>query len=152
MIYCDHCVMPNTRPGINFTKDKEGKNICSACINHKNKENIDYKARFKELEALCDKYRRMNGKFEYDCAIAVSGGKDSHFQVHIMKEKLGMNPILFSVEDNFTMTEAGKKNLKNLSETFGCHIISLKPDIKTQKKVMLKTFEKYGKPTCLLID
>ncbi|HEG5158675.1 TPA: N-acetyl sugar amidotransferase, partial [Campylobacter jejuni] len=34
-----------------------------------------------------------------------------------------------------------------LSETFGCHIISLKPDIKTQKKVMLKTFEKYGKPT-----
>ncbi|EJX9021781.1 N-acetyl sugar amidotransferase [Campylobacter jejuni] len=105
MIYCDHCVMPNTRPGINFTKDKEGKNICSACINHKNKENIDYKARFKELEALCDKYRRMNGKFEYDCAIAVSGGKDSHFQVHIMKEKLGMNPILFSVEDNFTMTE-----------------------------------------------
>lgn len=96
MIYCDHCVMPNTRPGINFTKDKEGKNICSACINHKNKENIDYKARFKELEVLCDKYRRMNGKFEYDCAIAVSGGKDSHFQVHIMKEKLGMNPILFS--------------------------------------------------------
>lgn len=54
MIYCDHCVMPNTRPGINFTKDKEGKNICSACINHKNKENIDYKARFKELEVLCD--------------------------------------------------------------------------------------------------
>lgn len=52
-----------------------------------------------------------------------------------MKEKLGMNPILFSVEDNFTMTEAGKKNLKNLSETFGCHIISLKPDIKTQKKL-----------------
>ncbi|EAK3693209.1 hypothetical protein CDU35_05670 [Campylobacter coli] len=62
MIYCDHCVMPNTRPGINFTKDKEGKNICSACINHKNKENIDYKARFKELEALCDKYCRRKNK------------------------------------------------------------------------------------------
>ncbi|HHS6573649.1 TPA: N-acetyl sugar amidotransferase [Campylobacter jejuni] len=147
MKYCDYCVMPDTRPGLKFFKDENGKNICSACVNHKNKENIDYKARFKELEALCDKYRRMNGKFEYDCAIAVSGGKDSHFQVHIMKEKLGMNPILFSVEDNFTMTQAGKKNLKNLSETFGCHIISLKPDIKTQKKVMLKTFEKYGKPT-----
>lgn len=101
--------MPNTRPGIKFFKDEKGKNICSACINHKNKEKIDYKARFKELENLCDKYRRMNGKFEYDCAIAVSGGKDSHYQVHIMKEKLGMNPILFSVEDNFTMTEAGRK-------------------------------------------
>lgn len=79
--------------------------------------------------------------------MAVSGGKDSHFQVHIMKEKLGMNPVLFSVEDNFTMTEAGKKNLANLSAEFGCHIISLKPDRKTQKAVMRKTFERYGKPT-----
>lgn len=64
-----------------------------------------------------------------------------------MKEKLGMNPILFSVEDNFTMTEAGKKNLRNLSEQFKCHIITLKPDMKTQKAVMRKTFERYGKPT-----
>ncbi|WP_273211534.1 N-acetyl sugar amidotransferase [Helicobacter rodentium] len=146
-MYCDYCVMPNTRPGIKFFKNENGKNICSACVNHKNKDSIDYDARFKELEKICDKYRRMNGKYEYDCAIAVSGGKDSHFQVHIMKEKLGMNPILFSVEDNFTMTEAGKKNLKNISEEFGCHLITLKPDIKTQKKVMRVTFEKYGKPT-----
>lgn len=140
--YCKNCAMPNTRPGIKFNEN----GICSACINHKKKEEIDYKARFKELEILCDKHRRRNGKFEYDCAIAVSGGKDSHFQVATLKEKLGMNPILFSVEDNFTMTEAGKKNLKNLSEEFKCHIISLKPDIATQKAVMLHTFEKYGKP------
>ncbi len=40
MIYCDHCVMPNTRPGIKFTKDKKGKNICSACINHKSEPHL----------------------------------------------------------------------------------------------------------------
>ena len=67
--------------------------------------------------------------------------------MHTIKEKLGMNPVLFSVEDNFTQTEAGKKNLANLSAEFACHIISLKPDRKTQKAVMKKTFEQYGKPT-----
>lgn len=144
--YCKECVMPNTRPGIKF--NQEG--ICSACINHKNKKNIDYDKRFKELEKLCDKYRGMNGKGGFDCAIAVSGGKDSHYQVHIMKEKLGMKPILFSVEDNFTMTEAGKHNLKNISDEFGCHLITLKPNINTQKILMRKTFEKYGKPTWYL--
>lgn len=51
MIYCDHCVMPNTRPGINFTKDKEGKNICSACINHKNKEILIIKQGLKSLKS-----------------------------------------------------------------------------------------------------
>lgn len=148
MRYCSKCVMPDTRPGIKFTKtDGGGGWICSACAHHLNKEKTDFKARFKELEKLCDKHRHRNGKFEYDCAMAVSGGKDSHFQVHIMKEKLGMNPVLFSVEDNFTKTEVGKKNLANLSAEFGCHIISLKPDRKTQKAVMRKTFERYGKPT-----
>ena len=99
--------MPDTRPGISF--DENG--VCSACNNEQRKDSIDWSSRYKELEKLCDKYRGMNGN-EPDCAIAVSGGKDSHFQVHVMKEKMGMNPILFSVEDNFTMTEAGKANLK----------------------------------------
>lgn len=83
----------------------------------------------------------------YDCAIAVSGGKDSHYQVYLMKEVMKMNPVLFSVEDNFEMTEAGKHNIRNIAEEFGCNIISLKPDIKAQKKIMRYTFETYGKPT-----
>lgn len=151
MKYCSQCVMPDTRPGIKFTKIKSsaggGDWLCSACAHHAKKASTDYKTRFKELEKLCDKHRHRNGKLEYDCAIAVSGGKDSHFQVHLMKEKLGMNPILFTVEDNFTMTSVGKKNLENLSSEFACHIISLKPDRKTQKIVTRKSFEKYGKPT-----
>lgn len=142
MSYCKKCVMPDTRPGIRF--NEEG--ICSACLAHEKKKSVNYEKRFRELEKLCDKYRGMNGN-GYDCAIAVSGGKDSHFQVHIMKEVLNMNPVLFSVEDNFPMTEAGKNNLRNISEEFGCNIVSLKPDIRTQKVLMRKTFEKYGKPT-----
>ena len=142
MNYCKKCVMPNTRPGISF--NEEG--ICSACQSFEKRKEIDWDKRYKELEALCNKYRGMNGS-SYDCAIAVSGGKDSHYQVYLMKEVMKMNPILFSVEDNFEMTEAGKHNLKNISEVFGCPIISLKPDIKAQKKLMKYTFEKYGKPT-----
>ena len=140
--YCKKCVMPDTRPGIKFNE----AGICSACQAYENRKKINWELRYKELEKICDKYRGMNGA-GYDCAIAVSGGKDSHYQVHLMKNVLKMNPILFSVEDNFPMTEAGKHNLKNLSEVFGCNIISLKPDIRTQKLLMRYTFEKYGKPT-----
>ena len=124
MEYCKKCVMPNTRPGITF--NEEG--ICSACQHYEARNNIDWNQRWKEFEDLCNKYRGMNGLGEPDCAIAVSGGKDSHYQVHILKEVMGMNPILFSVEDNFPMTEAGKHNLRNISEEFGCTIISCKPN------------------------
>lgn len=141
--YCKKCVMPNTRPGIRF--NEEG--VCSACQAYERRKSIDWSSRWKEFENICDKYRGLNGKADYDCAIAVSGGKDSHYQVHLMKNVMHMNPILFSVEDNFPMTEAGKHNLKNISEEFGCNIISIKPDIRAQKKIMRYMFETYGKPT-----
>ncbi|MCS3832207.1 N-acetyl sugar amidotransferase [Aeromonas veronii] len=142
MKFCQKCVMPDTRPGINF--DSNG--VCYPCLNYEKRQSIDWDSRFKELRELCDKYRGMNGNGP-DCMIAVSGGKDSHYQVHLMKEVLGMNPILVSVEDNFPMTNAGCNNIKNISEEFGCEIISMKPNRKLQKKLMRKTFEKYGKPT-----
>ena len=145
MKYCKKCVMPDTRPGIKF--NDEG--ICYPCLNYEKRKNIDWGKRFKEFEEICNKYRGINGK-SYDCMVAVSGGKDSHFQVYLLKEVMKMNPLLVSVEDNFPMTEAGKHNIKNISEAFGCDIISLKPNIKLQKKLMRKTFEKYGKPTWYL--
>ena len=83
MRYCKKCVMPDTRPGISF--NEEG--VCSACQAYENRKNIDWNKRYKELEALCDKYRGLNGN-SWDCAIAVSGGKDSHYQVDLMKNKL----------------------------------------------------------------
>jgi len=141
MKYCKRCVMPDTRPGIIFNST----GVCSACISYERSKTIDWDKRFKEFEALCAKYRGMHGN-SYDCIIAVSGGKDSHFQVHMLKEKLGMNPLLVTVEDNFTMTEAGKHNLRNISEEFGCDLISLKPNIRIQKRLMRKMLERDLKP------
>lgn len=143
MRHCVSCTMPDTRPGISFDRD----GVCSACTNYVARANVDWSGRFEELAQLCDKYRGSNGPGGYDCAVAVSGGKDSHFQVYTLKERMGMNPILFSVEDNFPLTNAGVHNLKNISEEFGCTIISCKPNIKAQKKLMRGLFEDYGKPT-----
>jgi N-acetyl sugar amidotransferase len=138
--------MPETRPGISFNS----LGVCSACENYERRKSIDYSQRFKEFEQLCDKYRGMNGTNGFDCMIAVSGGKDSHFQTHTLKEKMGMNPLLVTVEDNFPMTDAGIHNLKNISEAFGCDVISIKPNIKAQKRIMRQTFERYGKPTYII--
>lgn len=146
MTYCTKCVMPSTRPGITFNEN----GVCAACQAYDKRGEIDYNIRFEELKTLCDKYRGSNGPNGYDCMIAVSGGKDSHFQVYIFKEVLGMNPLLVTVEDNFPMTKAGMHNIKNISEAFGCDIISMKPNIKVQKTAMKYTFEKYGKPTYFL--
>ncbi len=141
MKFCTRCIMPDTRPHITF--DSNG--VCIACQNNERKNNIKWDERFHELEKLCDKYRRKN-EGEYDCIIAVSGGKDSHYQVYVMKELMRMNPLLITVEDFFTTTEAGKHNLQNISEAFGCNIVSFKPNRRAAKVISRYMFEKYGRP------
>lgn len=123
MKFCTKCIMPDTRPGITFNE----KGVCIACQNNERKKEVNWDSRMEELKTLCDKYRRSEPG-RYDCIIAVSGGKDSHYQVHVMKELMGMNPLLITVEDFFTMTEAGKHNVKNISEAFGCNLIAFKPN------------------------
>ena len=141
MRYCKKCVMPDTRPGMKF--DEEG--VCYPCRHYEERKTTNWDERWKELEILADKYRGSNGDY-YDCIITVSGGKDSHRQTYIFKEKLNMNPLLVSV-DNFTWTETGRRNWTNLLTTFGvdAHVMSLNPQI--CKKMFRKALEKLGSPT-----
>lgn len=141
MKYCKRCLMPDTRPGLTFNPD----GVCAACINYEKSKTTDWNKRMKELEALCNKHRGCNGN-GYDCAIAVSGGKDSHFQVYIMKEVMKMNPILLAV-GNTDWTEVGRKNLENLSDAFNCEVIQLQPNRRVTRIMYLKAFEDRGQPT-----
>jgi hypothetical protein len=113
---CKICGMPNTRPGTKFIDGE-----CLACINYENRKNINFESRMVSLKTICDE--RIKEKEEYDCVCAVSGGKDSTFIVHNLI-MLGMNPLLVTVTDEFTKTNAGLHNIKNISERFNLdHIV-----------------------------
>lgn len=105
---------------------------------------VDWQARLGELETMCKSHRRTDGY--YDCIVPVSGGKDSHFLVYMMKERMGMNPLLVCVADPFTHTAAGVHNLRNLSETFNCDTIVFNTSIDLFRRVTKIGFEELGEP------
>lgn len=141
MKYCKKCVMPDTRPGIRFGED----GICYPCKHYEERANIDWQKRWEELEKLADKYRGCNGNY-YDCINTVSAGKDSYYQTHILKEKLGLNPLLVMV-DNFSWTETGRYNWDNLLREFGvdAHKMCLNPQV--CKKMFRIGLEEFGQPS-----
>ncbi len=75
--------MLDTRPGIVLLMG-----VCTPCINYEKQKTVDWNARKKELGVLCNKYR---GKYDngYDCAIAVSGGKDFSFSSVVYERSYG---------------------------------------------------------------
>lgn len=137
---CKRCLMPDTKPGLIL--NKEG--ICQACTRYEMRTGIDWEKRFKELQKLTQKYKRDDGY--YDSIIAVSGGKDSHFQVYIFKELLKMNPLLIAVGDPFTKTEAGLHNIKNIGEAFNCDLVSLQLSPNLVRRMVRISFEEFGSP------
>ena len=130
---CKRCVQPDSNPRI--TLNKEG--ICNHCLADDEYKKTDWNQRGNELKELCDKYRKENGDF--DCIIAVSGGKDSHFQVGLFKERLDMNPLCVSL-DNASWTQTGRKNIQNLNERFDVSILTLTPARKTLKSNITRDF------------
>ena len=136
--YCSKCILPNTRPQINFNYDTL---TCDACNNTVNKKKIDWSERNQLFKDLVKNVKSK--KKTYDCVIPVSGGKDSTWQVIVALEH-GLHPLCVTWKTP-ARNKIGAENLQNLIQLGVDHIdFSINPKI--EKKFTLKTFEKFGSP------
>ncbi len=107
VVFCKNCVVSNQRPRTTF--DENG--ICAPCTWSYEKDFvIDWEIREKELKDLLDKHRKTNG--EFDVVVPGSGGKDSFFVAHQLKEKYGMNPLCCTWAP-FEWSNIGWQNFRN---------------------------------------
>lgn len=136
--FCQRCTISNKRPRITF----DGLGVCSACNFAEHKKKIDWSAREKELQALCDKHRKCNG--EFDVIVPVSGGKDGGFVAHQLKTVYGMTPLCVTWAP-LLPTEIGEKNLAAFVAS-GFDVIQGRPNGKTTRNLARLSFEYMGDP------
>lgn len=60
----------------------------------------------KELEHIAEKIRKDGKGKEYDCIIGLSGGADSSYLTYIAKEKMGLRPLIFTVDAGWNLNVA----------------------------------------------
>lgn len=139
MQICKKCIQPDNRPGIYF--NDEG--VCGACLWEEEKKGIDWNNREKELQEIAD-WAKKTTKSNYDCAIGVSGGKDSTKQALTARDRLSLRCLLVNCEPE-GITEIGKHNIENL-KNLGFDVISIRPNPKVMKKLIRRDFYKYLNP------
>ncbi len=123
-----------TRPGM---FDNDG--ICGACINAIDAASFDWETRKNDLRKICENLKSKNK--DYDCLIAVSGGKDSTVIVKTLANDYKIKPLLVTVTDEFTHTQAGINNVKNIAERFNCDHLIWRCEPETFKRKTLMDFE-----------
>ena len=136
---CKRCLYTTQHP-LGLTVDEDG--ICSGCTVHEEKDTLDWEARWKKLESLVSHYRITSGK-TYDCIVPVTGANDSYYIVHLVKERLGLNPLLVTYNKYFN-TPLGIRNLANLRIKFDCDILVQNVNPTSVKKITRSTLRKFG--------
>jgi len=126
--YCAKCTYPSSS-AIPLEFDKNG--ACSGCQTNTEKDTVDWGRRKRLFENLIEDYKSKDNY--YDCIIPVSGGKDSYWQIHIIKE-YGLNPLLVTYHGN-NYTKVGMDNLLNMREVFNVDHIFYTPSINLLKKM-----------------
>lgn len=117
-LQCVRCLYSIFHP-LGLMLDEEG--VCSGCRIHEEKDALDWQARWTKLREIVAPYRVASGR-TYDCIVPVTGGNDSYFIVHTVKNRLGLNPLLVTYNKYFN-TALGIRNLANLRIKFNCDIV-----------------------------
>lgn len=113
---CKRCLLPETYPNISFDSD----GMCSYCSGEthfgiEGKRKIQYLIVKKNiLKKEFEKYiKKIKGTADYDCLLLFSGGKDSTYLLHILKEKYGLKILALSIATGL-MSDYAKKNMREI--------------------------------------
>jgi N-acetyl sugar amidotransferase len=134
---CTKCGLPETFETIEF--DEGG--VCNMCNQFKFKmEEIDWKQRKSMFDKIIEENR---GKYEYDCILPFSGGKDSTFTLYYLVKEYGIKPLVVQFNHGF-MRPTLLKNNERTFKTLGVDVISFTPNWNIVKRVMLEALIRKG--------
>lgn len=131
--WCKACVYPSISAAPMEFDEQE---VCSGCQMAGVKASIpsrEWERRRGLLKEMVEQYRCRDGS-RHDVVVAVSGGKDSYFQVHVLKEEFGLNPLLVTYDGN-NWTETGWRNMVRMREAFDVDHILVRPSVAALKKL-----------------
>jgi imidazoleglycerol phosphate synthase cyclase subunit len=140
--WCSRCVYPSLS-AVPLEFDEEG--VCTGCRAADAKAAIpasEWERRTDLLRDILERHRSRDGS-RHDCVIPVSGGKDSWYQTHVVKNVLGFTPLLVTYNGN-NWTPAGWRNVQRMTEVFGVDHVMVSPSVRTLTRLNRLAFVAMG--------
>ena len=139
MKYCVRCLYPENHP-LGLVFDNDG--VCSGCRVHEEKDELDWVSRFEKLREISLQYKNKK-RSTHDCIIPVTGGRDSYFIVHVVKNLLGLTPLLVNYNHHYN-TRMGVRNLAYLRTLMGADFTQCTVSPERVKKITKVTLKECG--------
>jgi len=132
---CTKCLLPDSFPFIHF----DGAGVCNYCNNYVPKSRP---RSISDLHNLVDPFRKKTG--EPDCIVPFSGGRDSTFSLHMVKNELKMNPIAFTYDWGM-VTDLARRNIARVCGSLGVENIIVAANIRWKRQNIRKNIKAWLK-------
>lgn len=120
------------------------KGICNYCqYFEQNKKDILNVANREPI--LARRFQKLKGKYEYDAAVGLSGGKDSTYVLYQMVKKYGLK-VLAVTYDNGFLADFARESIKRTVKTLGVDHQFYKPNWNAHKKFYNVCVRELGDP------
>jgi len=133
---CGKCLLPETYETIEIEKDNSSCNMCKTS-QFKN-TGIDWDKRKLMLNDVIEKYR---GKYDYDCIVPFSGGKDSTFTLYYLLKEYKIKPLVVRFNHGF-MRSNHEKNVERTLKKLGADFLDFTPNWEVVKRIMWESFSR----------
>jgi predicted glutamine amidotransferase len=121
---CSRCILTETMPFIEF--DSAG--VCNYCKNYQPVQSLGEPALIQELSRI-----DSSGPFLFP----LSGGRDSSFALHYLKNYFNLNIIAYSYDWGM-LTDLGRRNQARMCGSLGVEHILVSADIKQKRENIRK--------------
>ena len=134
---CTRCIIPETHETIVY--DDQG--VCNICRQQEYKqEEINWKDKKRELDEIVAEHR---DKYEYDCIIPFSGGKDSTWTLYYLVKEYGIRPLVVRFDHGFMRPNLHANTTRTIRK-LGVDLHVFTPNWKVVQKLMLQSFMEKG--------
>jgi len=124
---CSRCILPETFPFIHF----DASGICNYCHGYKPKYlGVDREAANRDFLREIEHYRNKNG--EPDVLVPFSGGRDSCYGLHLIKNEFGFKPVTYTYDWGM-VTDLARRNIARMCGALGVENILVSADIKKKR-------------------
>jgi hypothetical protein len=125
---CSKCILPETFPFIEY--DEHG--VCNYCRNYQSK---NLSKSINEFVELVEPYKSPKG--QPDVLIPFSGGRDSTYTLHLVKRKLGLNPVAYTYDWGM-VTDLARRNIARVCGKLGVENIIVAANIHWKRENIKK--------------
>lgn len=134
---CTKCVIPETHETVCF--DENG--VCNICRQQEFKQaGVNWGVKKKEFDDLIAAYR---DRYDYDCIVPFSGGKDSTWTLYYLIKQYGLKPLVVRFDHGFLRPNLLDNSLRTI-RTLGVDLHTFTPNWRVVQRLMLQSFLEKG--------